>query len=98
MNSAAEIPMPYYIISLVLMIVGNLLLAFISVVIFPAVRSVASSLMALRDDVQKLMLLVKDPTTGVLVDIAALQLETRKHRNWLIRLSAESGTRIEDRT
>ena len=86
--------------------IGDLIVALImscvGFILIPAVKTLGATIVSLRDEVAELRMIVigpdKDPTTGVLMDIAALKKQTLRHRDWLIRLSAESGTRIEDRT
>ena len=80
----------------------GLIMSCVGFILIPAVKTLGATIVALRDEVAQLRIIVmgpyKDATTGVLIDIAALQKQTLRHRDWLIRLSAESGSRIEDRT
>lgn len=82
---------------------GDVLLALLSLVIIPFVSRLNTTLSSLRETVSELKLVVfgagKDLSSGVLGDIAALQKESQRHRNWLIELQVQNGhIRRDDRS
>lgn len=81
---------------------GDLIIVVVSAGLIPLVRLAARTLWELREAVQKLTHLVMglDGTQigGVMGDVAALKVETRKHRDRLIAVESELGMKIRDRT
>lgn len=81
---------------------GGLIMAVIALVFVPVTKSLITTLWSVRNAVEELTMAVfgteKDRSVGVIAHIAELRKESTRHRNWLIRLSAEQGMKIEDRS
>lgn len=82
--------------------IGDVIVAVIGLVLLPLTRLLVTTLMAMRESLRELQLIVvgtgKDPTSGLVGDIAELKKASQKHRNWLIEIQAEHGIRRDDRT
>lgn len=80
---------------------GGVIMAVIALVFIPIARSLISTLWSVREAVTELTVAVfgteKDRSIGIVAHLAELKKESMKHRNWLIQLSADSGSKIEDR-
>lgn len=81
---------------------GDLLILVISLVFIPVTRSLITTLWMVRDSVRDLTHIVvgeaNDPASGLTGRVAELSKESTRHRNWLIRLSTEHGSKMEDRS
>ena len=81
---------------------GDVIVALIGLVLIPVVRSLITTLWAMRESLRDLHFIVvgteKDPTTGLVGDVASLKKESQRHRNWLIEIRAEQGMKLDDRS
>ena len=81
---------------------GGVIMTVIAVICIPVTRSLISTLWAVREAVAELTVAVfgtdKDRSIGLVAHLAELKKESVRHRNWLIKLSTETGSKIEDRT
>lgn len=82
--------------------IGDLVIVFIAVVLIPVTKLLIRTMYSVREAVQELTVAVfgskQDPSIGLVAHIAELRKETIRHRNWLTRISAETGSKIEDRS
>ena len=81
---------------------GGLIMAIIAVIFIPVTKSLIKTMWSLRIAVTELTIAVfgteKDRSIGVIAHIAELKKETLRHRNWLIQLASDTGSKIEDRS
>lgn len=82
--------------------IGDVVITLIALVFIPVTKLLIRTLYAVREAVQELTIAVfgtkQDPSIGMVAHIAELRKETVRHRNWLTRLSAETGSKIEERS
>ena len=81
---------------------GDVLLSAIALIGLPILRGLAKTLWAMRETVTEISAIVMgttgNPDSGLVRLMAEHAREIKRHRDWLIRISAEAGTRIEDRS
>lgn len=67
---------------------GDIILAIVTLIIIPFVRSLSTGLFSLRDTVRDLNRTIgnSNPPTGLLGDVVNLKNEMREHRDWLISI------------
>lgn len=82
--------------------VGDLLIVLIGLVLIPVTRTLINTMWSVREAIQELTMAVfgsdKEPGSGIIAHVSELQRESARHRNWLIKLSAETGVKQEDRS
>lgn len=81
---------------------GDIIMTVLSLVLIPGLWQLARTLRETREALQEMRYILlgtdRDPTTGVVHDVAALKKESQRHRNWLIEIRAEQGMKLDDRS
>ena len=81
---------------------GDIIMAVVALGLIPLMRLLVTTLWDLREGLQKLQMIVvgssDDHASGLLGDVSELKKESQRHRNWLIKIQAESGMKMDDRS
>lgn len=81
---------------------GDIIMMLVALGLIPLMRLLVSTLWELREGLQKLQMIVigsgDDHSSGLLGKVSGLERESQRHRNWLIKIQAEQGLKLDDRS
>lgn len=82
--------------------IGDVIMAVVGLGLIPLMRLLITTLLELREGLQKLQMIVigstDDHSGGIMGDVSELKKESQRHRNWLIEVQAELGMKRDNRS